>query len=144
MPIRTSGTVEVPELNEFRRALKQLDNDYAKQLGKINQDVAQSVVDEATTLGEAEGGSYLAALRLRGLRASKAQTAASIVLDGAKAPMIFGAEFGAKRFSQFEPWRGAGDDAGYALWPAIRAKQPDTEEAYLEALDELSSRAFPD
>lgn len=144
MGIRTGATTEVENLAEFRRALKQLEGDYPKQLGKVNQDVAQVVVDEATDRAQAEGGSYIAALRLRGLRASKAQTAASVVLDGAKAPMIFGAEFGAKTWPQFQPWTGSGDDAGYALWPAIRDKQDDAAEMYLEALDELSARAFPD
>lgn len=144
MAIRTSGSGEVKGLADFRRALKALEGDYPKQLGQINQDVGELVVDQAEHHAHDRGGPYLAALRLGGLKASKAQTAARIVLDGVRAPMIFGAEFGAKRWPQFDRWTGSGDDAGYALWPAVREKQDEAGEMYLDALDELSRKAFPD
>lgn len=142
--VSTSSTTAVEGLGEFRRALKQLEGDYPKQLGAINAEIAQLVIDDATSLAEAGGGPYLAALRLRGIKASKAQTAAAIVLGGPAAPMTLGAEFGAKHYPQFGRWTGAGDDAGHAVWPAIRANQARAAARYLERLDELAADAFPD
>ena len=34
--------------------------------------------------------------------------------------VIWGAEFGSTRHTQFSPWKGNAGDAGYFLWPAVR------------------------
>ena len=34
--------------------------------------------------------------------------------------VMWGAEFGSVRHTQFSPWGGNGDSAGYFLWPSVR------------------------
>lgn len=55
--------------------------------------------------------------------------------------IVFGAEFGGSRgtrssrhTSQFLPWRGNGDAAGYFLWPTVREMSSDMQERYGDAL----------
>lgn len=52
--------------------------------------------------------------------------------------VMWGAEFGGGRRSstrQFRPWRGSGSDAGYMLYPAVRAHAERTGVMYSAALD---------
>lgn len=51
--------------------------------------------------------------------------------------VIYGAEFGGGRrptTRQFKPWRGNKGDAGYFLWPTVRAEYDTVVERYGEAL----------
>lgn len=47
-------------------------------------------------------------------------------------------------WNQFQPWKGNGQNAGYALYPAIREKMPAVVESYGNAIEKLTKRAFPD
>lgn len=47
-------------------------------------------------------------------------------------------------WNQFRPWRGNGEDAGYWLWPAIRAHTDDIVDTYGDAIEKITSKAFPD
>jgi hypothetical protein len=59
------------------------------------------------------------------------------------ADVIWGAEYGGNRANtgtpkghttQFNPWRGNKERAGYFLWPAVRANSDDIQERYSQAL----------
>lgn len=47
--------------------------------------------------------------------------------------VVYGAEFGSLTYSHLEPWRGV-EGGGYALWPAIRAMEDETKQAYADAM----------
>jgi|GEM_PF-3056465 len=47
-------------------------------------------------------------------------------------------------WNQFQPWKGNGANAGYALYPAIREKMDDVVETYGDAIEKLTRKAFPD
>jgi hypothetical protein len=64
-------------------------------------------------------------------------------------PFAFGAEFGAKRYPQFQPWRGnqwvAGEGpatgVGYFLYPAIRERRAEVERIYMANMMRLMRQA---
>jgi len=58
--------------------------------------------------------------------------------------VALGNEFGALRYKQFPPWRGNGEEAGYALWPSIRENRDRVVEVYGDAIERLAAAAFPD
>jgi hypothetical protein len=131
--------IKVIGLKEFRAELKAIDLD--KGLAKVNYEVAQYVVTAAQSL--AGGVSRLTARGARSFKPSRSGVAARITLGGSGAPEAAGAEFGARRFPQFQPWRGDGDDAGYALWPTIRDRTPEVIEMHGDAIEKLMRPAFP-
>lgn len=55
--------------------------------------------------------------------------------------VIWGAEFGSDRFTQFRPWRGNDTGAGYFLWPTVRAMSDEVMGRYGDALMRAVDRA---
>lgn len=47
-------------------------------------------------------------------------------------------------WNQFQPWRGNGANAGYALYPAIRANGERIVDTYGDAIEKITKKAFPD
>lgn len=148
--------VEVEGLKPFVKELKALgDADLSAEFKDANVAVADLIVERARARAAGEGRQAKAAAKT--LRAVKSKVRAEVVMGGTKAPWVFGAEFGAQQdkprartsgtyrgFNQFKPWRGSGENAGYFLYPAIRASTDDVVDLYGERLDELVSKAFPD
>lgn len=66
-------------------------------------------------------------------------------LNGWKVP--FGMEFGSFRRRQFFPWTGpspsGAGSAGRFLYPVLREEVPDLMDEYVDAIDQVLSRAFP-
>lgn len=154
---RGSRFVAVQGLDELRRELRRLDDEtIINELKDTNQAVARDVVgwaqQRAGSLGPMERRAAAS------MTASRAQKGAQVRLGGARAPFAAGAEFGAYRgrqrvlaggrtvtgWNQFNPWRGNGADAGYFLYPAIRAHTAELVETYAEAIDRIVAKAFPD
>lgn len=143
MPVKPG--VEIENLAAFRRELKKLgDTGWLIKLSELNSDVAQLVVDGATTRALADGGVSAKTINVNGLRASKAAAAAQVILGGARAPFALGAEFGSNEYKQFKAWTGAGQGAGHFLYPEIRAERDRISEMYLDRMVELAAEAFPD
>jgi len=148
--------VEVEGLKPFVKELKALgDADLSAEFKDANVAVADLIVERARVRAAGEGRQAKAAART--LRAVKSKVRAEVVMGGTKAPWVFGSEFGAQQdkprrrisgtyrgFNQFKPWRGSGENAGFFLYPAIRASTDDVVDLYGERLDELVSKAFPD
>lgn len=138
--------LQIDGLDDFRKHLRATDNRLGRAMGQANKKAAEVVASEARTRAQGSGGS--AAKGAESIKASAAQRAASVTIGGAKAPWMPGAEFGARRYRQFPPWRGNqwqpdSGGVGYFLHPAIRETRDEFEETYLEALDELAHQAFP-
>ncbi|HKY57854.1 MAG TPA: hypothetical protein VJL80_07435 [Aeromicrobium sp.] len=134
-----TGTIEVHGLRELNRALKKVEGGTPNALRDTNKKVAESVTSKARSRATGLGG--VAAHVAPSLRANAGATSAAVAGGGAAYPMFGGAEFGAIRFKQFQPWRGNGSDAGYFLYPAIRDEAPNIESEYREALDDLIRKA---
>lgn len=132
----------VDGLAGFERDIAALPDELDERIKTADAASNALVFGEATKRAQSTGGSYLAVLRLNGLKLSKAQAAASVVLDGAAAPMALGAEKGSTRFHQFNPYRGA--DGGYALLPALQAKEQAIVDLYGAGVDVELAAAFPD
>jgi hypothetical protein len=47
-------------------------------------------------------------------------------------------------WNQFLPWRGIGENAGYAIFPTIRDNQENIRKMYEEEVGSITRRAFPD
>ena len=59
--------------------------------------------------------------------------------------VIWGAEFGGgarPETSQFRPWKGSSDGAGYFLWPTVRGDREYIANAYEEAMADAEKAAF--
>lgn len=134
--------VEVRGLNEFSRALKDLNGDWPKQLRQAAKDAANIVASDAKRRALAVGGAIRKAAP--SIKGGGTQRGAYVKLGGARYPYALGGEFGSIRYKQFKPWRGNGRDAGYALYPAIRANNDEIVEQFGDALEDISRRAFPD
>lgn len=139
--IRT-GSIQVEGLTELQRALKELGGDLPKGLQQANKKVATTVADAAR--GNAAGAGGVLAHIAPSIKPSAGQKSASVGLGGPAYPMAGGAEFGGRArptTQQFQPWRGNGSSAGYALYPAIRSEAPRIEPEYRKALEDLIRKA---
>jgi hypothetical protein len=150
------ASIHVEGLSEFRRELRRLDDrTLTSELKDANFAVAQRVVGWAHY--RAAGQGRMAVKAAATLRASKSQARAAVSFGGAKAPFAAGSEFGAIRniprrsrrgevrgWNQFKEWRGNGRDAGYWLFPAIRANETQIVEEYGDAIEKITAKAFPD
>lgn len=146
--------VTVRGLDDLRRELKKLDDaGLIDGLKDVNQSVAESVVRWARSRAETR----LEKRAAESLRASRVQARAQITFGGAKAAFAEGAEFGAMRektrqtsrgpvsgWKQFKEWRGNDTGAGYFLFPSIRDHEEQIADEYLDGIEKLMSKAFPD
>lgn len=136
-----SGTVQVHGLPELSRALKAIGPDAQKELREASRRVARFVADDARAAALSIGG--VAAHVAPSIKPVGGVSGAGVALGGAAYPMAGGAEFGSLRFKQFKPWRGNGSDAGYFVYPAIRADADRIETEFTDAVDDIIKRRFP-
>jgi hypothetical protein len=139
--IRT-GDVKIEGLRQLNKSLKELGPEFPKEMRKVNKEVAGGVAEHAIRNAHSLGG--VAAHVVPSIKASAGVNSAAVALGGLAHPAAGGAEFGGQRrptTQQFKPWRGAGSNAGYFLYPAIREDADEIYNDYLEALDDLVHRA---
>ncbi len=146
--------IEIRGLVDFQRALRELNSKLPRELGTINKQVADFVVERAK--GRASSLGPLWSRAARSLSSARKQRVALVRLGGSRYPEALGAEFGAIRniprltargevrgWNQFREWRGNGSDAGYFLYPTIRQDTPEIIEMYGDLLERLAREAFP-
>lgn len=137
-----SGTekIQVRGLKELRAALKGVDAKAPKLLQQANKRAANLIVGPARArMGQ---HSPRAGSRAAGtIRALASGTRAQIGVGSNSVPWALGHEFGATRYKQFPPHRG---QAGYAVYPTIRAMREQIIDQYGDFLDDLTQEAFPD
>jgi hypothetical protein len=132
--------VQVEGLVELNKALKDLGDEFKGEMRRTNKGVADFVATDARA-GASAAGSTLAHIA-PSIKASAGALSAGVSLGGPAYPMAAGAEFGAgPDLPQFKPWRGNGQGAGYAVYPAIRANADRIESEYGEAADRLIKKA---
>ena len=153
---KSAASIRVQGLVEFRKEIKALadSQQLRRALREANKEAAETArkaaVSHASTRQEHRAAGSLKAVNSE----AGARLSSDLIWFG-------GAEFGALRnqrranrtgrgsgtmlgWNQFQPWRGNSADAGYFLWPGLRAESEQIIDRYDQALQELSSRAFPD
>lgn len=133
-------------LREFQAALANLTTALPNSLRDFNVEAANKIVDTAKEKAKRPQQAK-AAKSLRASRSSK--TVAVLLGDNGRYAFALGAEFGARQYRQFPPWRGNqwnswGGGPGYFLHPAIREVGEDVLDEYWESIRGLASTAFPD
>lgn len=136
----TDARVDVQGLNELRSELRKLD--LTDQLKDAHYRVASLVVDEAEKKARAIG--RMQAKAAESLRATRTQNKAAVSIGSTRYAFALGAEFGAKNYPQFLPWRGSGTNSGYFMWPAIRESRDEVMRLYGDEIERITSDAFPD
>lgn len=146
-------TFKFRNVDGLYKTLSTLPKEASSTLRKASVVIAGDVATQAAGLARQVGGvaKYVApTLKARSDRIPKVVMGGSKRLPGPPGPnqtvgnVIFGAEFGGQRRKttmQFDPWRGNGKDAGYFLWPTIRAEYDTVVERYGAALKEAVDRA---
>lgn len=147
-------TVQIVGLKQLQRDLRALDKTLPRELRKVNLSVAQMVVAKAQQ--RAAGLGAMTAKAATALKATAEQQSAAVRLTSS-VKWAFGAEFGAGHnsprqrrsgsyagYNQFRSWLGNGADAGYFMYPTIRAEDDDIVNAYAKRLTELLNQVFPD
>lgn len=157
---RTEQTINVRGLDQFRRELRKIQQQGGANgialLKEANYRVASMVVARAQAKASSLG--RMQARAGATLRAGRQQARAVVTGGSASVPFFFGAEFGSYSgylrtrgsrsylgFNQFEPWRRPGNgNAGYFLFPTMRAESRNIIEMYGDELDKIAKQAFPD
>lgn len=127
-------------LDELSGLLRDLAERLGHEIDEASEKVAGEIVEGAKD--RAAGLPGLAPASFAGLTENDGK----IVLDGTRFPTLLGDEFGARRFPQFEPWRGNSyadaleQNVGYALHPELRARQRFVIDFYLGVIDDLLER----
>jgi hypothetical protein len=139
--------IDYSDVVAFQQALRRSNAGMKTQLKGVNKEVAQLVVERAQ--GTASGVGRQAAKAAASLRASNTVGAAQVMGGSARLPWFAGAEFGAKRYAQFKPWRGNavadpfGGGAGWFLYPTIRSNREPILDKFNEAMRHALAPAWP-
>lgn len=133
-------SIRVSGLLELKTELRAAGAEFPKELRRANLKAAEVIVTGTKSEFSSMGGS--AVLVVPTVKALATQNRAQVKVGGGASRgsyVAMGNLWGAKRFPQF-PARRAG---GYALYPTI-ARRDEVVNVYLDALDALLGRAFPD
>lgn len=141
----TERAVEIHGLKDFRRELKRIGPEWPKELRQANKEGAEVVARKArrnAPQGPHEGGGRVQPL-VSSIRALANQLRGQVAVGGARSPHGPVTEFGGRI-----PRRGSTGAmttvrAQPSLYPAIVSERDEVVEVYGEAIDRLTSRAFP-
>lgn len=161
----TKAAIEVRNLKQFRKDLKQLESgsEWAKALTAVNRTTAQkiAIIARAKALGLG-GVRQHAASAIRGYATAEqgsvgfnpggAHPEASVAFWGSKGRSGWYArpQYTGSKKPQHPPWVGNSWEPGvagqgpYAINAALAQYLPQLEEDYAKALDDLAKAAFPD
>lgn len=146
MPTTRSGDVVTVEgLNDFIKDARAAGSDLPKEMGKASKEAGDVVITAARTVAGQQGGAARHAAP--SLKAAARAREVAVSIGGPDHPEALGAEFGAKRWPQFKPFRGnqwEGDGGpGYVLQPTVKAKRQEFETIWLAGIDRATKHAFP-
>lgn len=144
--------VQTVGYKELKAGLRSADTGMARELTKVQRELAQWLAPQAQAAAGAEGGStrhFAGKISGRGTQAGARLEVASVAnaaFWGAKQRTGWNA---GNATANQKPWVGAGWDAGgpggpYAMNPTIARNLPQIEERYGDGLAELLRNAFPD
>jgi hypothetical protein len=140
--VQRGASTRVIGLKSFVAELKAVSPEFARELSAVHREIARMIRDESKSAAGALGST--AAHVAPSIRATGTQKSAAVTLGGDDFPMAMGAEFGSIRFHQFQAWRGNDADAGYFVYPTIRAHADDIERMIMDGFTRVADHAFPD
>lgn len=124
----------------LNRALRSLDKLVKAELTDASKALVGPLADEARSKAASLGGAWKyvgptikaeksskPSIKAGGNRLIKGRSGSKQTVGD----LLYGAEFGALRFTQFRPWLGK---TGYAIWPTVREHEDDIAEKYSAAL----------
>src|SRR4051812_36049016 len=127
-PQAIGGTTQaVTGATEFAAALRRMAPEVKRQFDRQNRTIGKLVIERAQARAQSVGKQAAAASR--SMRATASGGGVGIRL-GSGVPFALGAEFGAKQYPQFMPWRGnqwtvEPGSVGYFMHPTIRDMVPE-------------------
>lgn len=124
-------------LDDARDALHDVADGIDRAIEEAGMAAARVIEQRARKNALGLGG--VAAKSAPALSVEDSTAGAAVAIGGNAYPFALGAEFGSLRYQQFEPWRG--EEGGYFLYPAVRQTEPQTDEAYEDAIGDLIKRA---
>lgn len=138
----------------LNKALRKLPKEASAKLRDASQDIAKKIASDAADAARSQGG--LAAIVAPSIRASRDRVPVVRMGDSSPLPtsgtgytrsrsgtrqtvgdVIWGAEFGGgarPTTTQFRPWRGSGNGAGYFLFPTVKDAHEFIQDEYSDAL----------
>lgn len=137
---------QIEGLKQFTTALRAMGEHLPKSLRDYNVKAAEEIVAK----GRDNAETPQARLAAKSLRASKSSSYVAVMLgNNGRYAFARGAEWGARKYKQFPPWRGNqwmswGGGPGYFLHPAIREVGETVLAHYWESIRTLRKEAFPD
>jgi hypothetical protein len=140
-----ASRVEVHGLKDFRRELKRLGPAWPKELRQANKDAAEIVARTArrrAPRGPHEGGGRVVPIHLN-IRALASQTKGQVAVGGARSPHGPVYEFGGSIGRRGDTGARTQVRAQPFLHPALAEEQSRVVEVYGDAIDRITSRAFP-
>lgn len=133
--------VQIIGLREFLAELRTVDSTLPRQIGKASKAAADLAASRTRASFSARSG--VAPKVADSVRSSGLQRAAYVQIGGDAYPFALGSEFGSVRFKQFPSYRGSGGDAGYSLYPSVRASREEIVAIYGDSVIDALRRAFP-
>jgi len=133
------------------RTFKNMDKIANDDLRQVAQDLAGEVataIQAAASFAEARGGNSRQSTAIAGTIKVNRDRVPNITIGGNKAVtssgakagnLLFGAEFGARRYKQFprrSPKEGRGN-AGYFIFPTLKAMQPRIKQKWVQGVDKI-------
>ena len=126
-----TANVKVVGGNELARAWNGLPQDVQDAIAKVNAQLTRAIINDAKHWAQVTGKQQVrAAAQLEST--TNPRTGKISLSSSTNLPYAMGAEYGSNQYRQFKRWRGAGNNAGYFLWPALRDNDAIT--AYSEML----------
>jgi hypothetical protein len=135
--IKTEG------FKQLQKSLKKAGATFPKDLKQTNFEVADFLKGEASGKARSLGGVFRKSAP--SIRATKTAGYVAIRLGSKRHPYALGAEFGAKKYKQFQPWRGPMSDSfsfGYFLGPSIRDNKQQVIIKWTQGVQDIIDRAF--
>lgn len=133
----TDLRIDVHGLKDLQRELRAVDRDWPKELRKANKSAADLVAEGTRQSFASRGG--VAPKVAASVKSLAQQRNASVRIGGDRFPYAMGSNFGSVRYKQFPP----PVKPDYSLYRTIEDKRSEVVESYGQAIDDLTSRAFP-
>jgi hypothetical protein len=135
-----SAAITIDGLKTVRAAFKKAEfGEATDAIKQANQDAAQLIIDKSSPLMRR---TRMGAKIAKTFRAARIANESKVTLGSNAAPFGFGMEFGAKRFHQFMPWTGNGDNAGYFIFPTIRRSEDEIVALYAKRINDIFDQVF--
>jgi len=137
--------IDVKGLRDLRTELKRIGPEFPKELRAANKEAAEIIAVEArrrAPRGPHEGGGRVQPLA-GSIRAVANQLRGQVAVGGARSPHGPVLEFGGTIGRRGTTGARTQVRAQPSLYPAIASERDEVVEVYGEAIDRLTSRAFP-